>query len=148
MIIIIIIIIIIICLAFSLRVTRQLLTLYTLIRCVVFERLDKSSHPTKKLWMDYWCRLGSLGNSSTTLGSCDPGGRQARAIVNMSDQRISTWIESLKRLHIFSLVVQISLWEGIFVHDKGLNCTSLEIVRARKYITQIFFEVLLNWRLP
>ena len=32
-------------------------------------------------------------------------------------------------------------FEGIFVDDKGVNYTNLEIVGAKKYLTQYFFEM-------
>ena len=32
--------------------------------------------------------------------------------------------------------------EGIFVDTKGVNCTSLEIVGAKKYLTQNLFKAI------
>ena len=40
-----------------------------------------------------------------------------------------------KRAKIFALIIKSSLLEGIFVDNIGVNCTSLEIVRAKKYYT-------------
>ena len=47
-------------------------------------------------------------------------------------QRISTGIEELKMAKHFAIVQNSSIGEGIFVDDKGVNCTSLEIVSAKK----------------
>ena len=33
----------------------------------------------------------------------------------------------------FTLIIKSSLFEGIFIDAKGVNCASLEIVRAKKY---------------
>ena len=44
----------------------------------------------------------------------------------------------------FALVIKSYLLEEIFVDDKGVNCTSLEIVHAKKHFTEIFFEALLD----
>ena len=33
----------------------------------------------------------------------------------------------------FALIIQSSLFEGIFIDAKGVNCPSLKIVRAQKY---------------
>ena len=41
------------------------------------------------------------------------------------------------------VLIKSFLFEGIFVDDKGVNCTSLENVRAKKYFRQTFFEELL-----
>ena len=40
-------------------------------------------------------------------------------------------IEALLRGKIFSLIIKSSLWEGIFVDDKDVNCKSLETMRAK-----------------
>ena len=32
-----------------------------------------------------------------------------------------------------ALIIKSSLYEGIFIDAKGVNCASLEIVRAKKY---------------
>ena len=45
-----------------------------------------------------------------------------------SDQRISTGIEELKRVINFALVIKSSPCEGIFVDNKSVNWTNLEIV--------------------
>ena len=34
----------------------------------------------------------------------------------------------------FALIIKSSLFEGIFIDAKGVNCTSLEIVPAKKYL--------------
>ena len=49
-------------------------------------------------------------------------------------------IEAQLGAKIFALFIKISLFEGIFVDAQGLNCTRLEIVRAKKYLTQIFLK--------
>ena len=48
-----------------------------------------------------------------------------------SDQRISTGIEELKRAINFPLVIKSSPCEGIFVDNKSVNWTNLEIVCAK-----------------
>ena len=54
-------------------------------------------------------------------------------------QRISTGIEELKRVKKIAFVIKCFLWEKInFADDIGVNCTSLEIVRAI-YFTQNYF---------
>ena len=40
----------------------------------------------------------------------------------------------------FALVNKSSVFEGIFVHAIGVNCTSLEIVRAKKIFNLNLFE--------
>ena len=44
----------------------------------------------------------------------------------------------------FALVIKSYLWERIIVDDIGVNCISLEIVHAKIYFTEIFFEALLD----
>ena len=48
----------------------------------------------------------------------------------------------------FALVIKSSLWEGIFVDDKCVNCTNLEIVHAKQYFAQIICSALLEIRGP
>ena len=55
-----------------------------------------------------------------------------------SHQIISTGREELNSAKKFALVIKSSLWEGIFL-DKGVNCTSLEIVRAKKMLLKHIF---------
>ena len=42
-------------------------------------------------------------------------------------------IEAQEKSKIFKLITKSSLFEGIFIDAKGVNCTSLETVRAKKY---------------
>ena len=42
-------------------------------------------------------------------------------------------IEAQERVKIFALIIKSSLFEGIFIDAKGVNCASLEIVSAKKY---------------
>ena len=42
-------------------------------------------------------------------------------------------IETQERGINFALIIKSSLFEGIFIDAKGVNCVSLEIVRATKY---------------
>ena len=41
-------------------------------------------------------------------------------------------VKSLERSKNFALIIKSSLFEGIFKDAKGVNCASLEIVRAKK----------------
>ena len=42
-------------------------------------------------------------------------------------------VEAQERGKNFALIIKSSLFQGIFTDAKGVNCASLEIVRARKY---------------
>ena len=42
-------------------------------------------------------------------------------------------IEAQQRGKHFSLIIKSSLFEGIFIDAKGVNCAHLEIVHAKKY---------------
>ena len=53
-------------------------------------------------------------------------GSNVFCIIKKLDMEIHAWKSTtLKKI---ALVIKISLREGIFVDDKGVNCTSLEIV--------------------
>ena len=54
----------------------------------------------------------------------------------MFDQRISARVDEQNWAKNVALDNKSSLWEGIFVDDKGVNCTNLEVVRAQKYFTK------------
>ena len=41
-------------------------------------------------------------------------------------------IEAQERSKNFALIIKSSLFEGIFIDAKGVNCASLEIVRAKE----------------
>ena len=43
------------------------------------------------------------------------------------------YIEEQERGKNFALIIKSSLFEGIFIDAKGVNCASLETVRAEKY---------------
>ena len=43
------------------------------------------------------------------------------------------YIEAQERGKNFALIIKSSLFEGIFIDAKGVNCASLDIVRATKY---------------
>ena len=43
------------------------------------------------------------------------------------------YIEAQERGKNFALIIKSSLFEGIFIDAKGVNCASLETVRAKKY---------------
>ena len=43
-------------------------------------------------------------------------------------------IEAQERGKNFALIIKSSLFEGIFIDAKGVNCATLEIVRAKKYL--------------
>ena len=46
-----------------------------------------------------------------------------------------------QRTKNFTLIIKNSLFEGIYYVDaKCVNCTSLEIVREKKYLTQFFLK--------
>ena len=51
-------------------------------------------------------------------------------------------IGAQQRVDNFALIVKSSLFELIFVDAKGVNCTSWQTVRAKKYFTQNFFEAI------
>ena len=53
---------------------------------------------------------------------------------------LRTALKEVKSPKKFPLVIKSAPWEGIFVDDNGVNCTSLGIVCAKKYFTQIIFE--------
>ena len=42
-------------------------------------------------------------------------------------------IEAQERGKKIALIIMSSLFEGIFIDAKGVNCASLETVRAKKY---------------
>ena len=42
-------------------------------------------------------------------------------------------IEAQERGKNFALIIKSSLFEGIFIDAKVVNCASFEIVRAKKY---------------
>ena len=44
------------------------------------------------------------------------------------------YIESQERGKSFALIIKSSLFEGIFIDAKGVNCASLETVHAKKYL--------------
>ena len=48
-------------------------------------------------------------------------------------------IEPQQRVKKCALINTSSLFDGIFVDAQGVNCTSLQIVCAKKYFTQNFF---------
>ena len=52
------------------------------------------------------------------------------------------YIEAQERGKNVALIIKSSLFEGIFIDAKGVNCASLETVCAKKYIT--ISEVLLE----
>ena len=47
-------------------------------------------------------------------------------------------IEAEYRAKNFELVIKSYLFEGIFVDAKGVNCPSLVIVLAKKYLSNFF----------
>ena len=44
------------------------------------------------------------------------------------------YIESQERGKCFALIIKSSLFGGIFIDTKGVNCASLETVHAKKYL--------------
>ena len=50
------------------------------------------------------------------------------------NQRGFMRIEVQERGKYFSLIIKSSLFEGIFIDAKGINCASLETVHAKKYL--------------
>ena len=51
--------------------------------------------------------------------------------LTVSPKRISC-VEEQERDKKIALIIKSSLFEGIFIDAKGINCASLEIVRAKK----------------
>ena len=49
-------------------------------------------------------------------------------------------IEAQQRGKHFALIIKSSLFEGIFIDAKGVNCTSLEIVREKNNISYNYFR--------
>ena len=44
------------------------------------------------------------------------------------------YIEAQERGKNFAIIIKSSLFEGIFIDAKGVNCASLETVPAKKYL--------------
>ena len=50
-------------------------------------------------------------------------------------------IETQERGKNFALIIQNSIFEGIFIDAKGVNCASLETVRAKQYFLELFLKI-------
>ena len=53
--------------------------------------------------------------------------------VTQSLTREDLYIEAQERGKNFALIIKSSLFDGIFIDAKGVNCASLETVHAKKY---------------